>query len=66
VIGFFRLGSRELFAWPGFEGWSSWSLISWVARIAGMSHRRPADCYSSDCRFLIYKRVQRWIWRASS
>jgi hypothetical protein len=61
VIGFFRLGSRELFAWPGFEGWSSWSLISWVARIAGMSHwcsacstswaMPPALCSFCVCAF---------------
>jgi hypothetical protein len=24
--GFFEIGSRELFAWPGFKLWSSWSL----------------------------------------
>jgi hypothetical protein len=26
VMGFFKIGSLELFAWGGFEPWSSWSL----------------------------------------
>jgi hypothetical protein len=26
--GFFKIGSHELFAWAGFEPWSSWSLSS--------------------------------------
>jgi hypothetical protein len=26
VMGFFEIGSHELFAWGGFEPWSFWSL----------------------------------------
>jgi hypothetical protein len=33
VIRFFEIGSHKLFAWVGFELWSSW-----VARIIGVSH----------------------------
>jgi hypothetical protein len=29
----------------GFETWSFWSLPSWVAKIIGLSHRRPALLY---------------------
>jgi hypothetical protein len=25
-MGFFKIGSCELFAWAGFKLWSSWSL----------------------------------------
>jgi hypothetical protein len=32
VVGFLEIGSQKLFAWIGFEQWSSWS-ASWVARI---------------------------------
>jgi hypothetical protein len=38
VVGFFEIGSRELFAWTDFEPWSSWSLPP-VARITGVSHQ---------------------------
>jgi hypothetical protein len=27
VKGFFKIGYLELFAWVGFELWSSWSLL---------------------------------------
>jgi hypothetical protein len=37
VMGFFEIGSRELFAQAGFEPPSSFSLPP-VARITGMSH----------------------------
>jgi hypothetical protein len=42
-LDIFKIGSCELFAWTGFEPWSSWSLIllisaPWVARITGVSH----------------------------
>jgi hypothetical protein len=33
VVGFFEIGSHELFAWAGLQLWSSWSLWSWVARL---------------------------------
>jgi hypothetical protein len=36
----------RIFAWSGFEPWSSWSPTSWVARIIGVSHWCPA-CLSS-------------------
>jgi hypothetical protein len=26
VMGFFKIGSQELFAWAAFKPWSSWSL----------------------------------------
>jgi hypothetical protein len=35
--GFFEIGSCKLFAWAGFEPWSSW-----VAEITGVSYRYPA------------------------
>jgi hypothetical protein len=38
-VGYFKIGSHELFPQAGFELWSSWSLPSWIARITGMSHR---------------------------
>jgi hypothetical protein len=28
VVSFFEIGSYTLFAWAGFEPWSSWSLPS--------------------------------------
>jgi hypothetical protein len=42
MMGFFEIGSHELFAWVGFKLWSTTHLISvaWVARITGGSHRR--------------------------
>jgi hypothetical protein len=39
AMGFFELGSQELFALTGFELWSSW-----VARITEVSHQHPAVC----------------------
>jgi hypothetical protein len=35
VMGIFKTGSHELFAWAGFKLPSSWS---WIARITGVSH----------------------------
>jgi hypothetical protein len=45
---FFKIGSHELIAQAGFKLRSSWSLPSWVARIAGMSHQCLADSISFD------------------
>jgi hypothetical protein len=42
VTGIFEIESHELFAWAGFEPWSSWS-ASLVARITGVSHRCVAN-----------------------
>jgi hypothetical protein len=35
---FFEIGSPEVVAWADLKLWSSWSLLSWVSRIAGVSH----------------------------
>jgi hypothetical protein len=48
VIGFFKTGSRELFAWAGFEPWSSW-----VGRIAGVSHWCLANFFSCGFFFVL-------------
>jgi hypothetical protein len=42
VVGFFEIGSLELFALAGFKPQSSWSLASLVARITGVSYQYPA------------------------
>jgi hypothetical protein len=41
MLGIFHIGACELFAAAGFKPWSSWSLVSWVARITGVSHWCP-------------------------
>jgi hypothetical protein len=47
VMGFFEIGSCELFAWVGFEPTHMILLISasWVAGMTGMSQWRPAVLY---------------------
>jgi hypothetical protein len=50
VMNFFEIGSRELFAQAGFELRSSW-----VVRITGVSHQRPAlPCLLSCLLVLIH------------
>jgi hypothetical protein len=52
VMGFFEIGSCELFVWGWL--WTGILLISatWVTRITGVSHWHPALCSSWD-EFLI-------------
>jgi hypothetical protein len=49
VMGFFKIGSRELFAWAGFEPWSFWSLPPerYPAQIF-LSLRFPKILYSKN------------------
>jgi hypothetical protein len=51
VMGFFKIGSRELFV----QGWHRILIFlisaSWVARIIGMSHQCPASFCSLDGAF---------------
>jgi hypothetical protein len=50
---FFETESQELFAWAGFELWSSWS-ASWVTRITGVSHRCLASSVIIDGTTVVY------------
>jgi hypothetical protein len=66
VLGFFEIGSRELYC----PGWLPAMILlisaSWVARFIGMSHRHPAEkkdfwrCRRQRPQFLILQRWTQW------
>jgi hypothetical protein len=66
VMGIFKIGSRELFAWAVFKLWSSWSLSgSSVTRFTSVSHQCPGlgqiFCQSLSSFFSVYFRSLKWV-----
>jgi hypothetical protein len=59
-MGFFKIGSQELFAWGWFQTLTVLISASRVAWFTGMSHQRPAD--NNNKKKIFLREVSRPGW----
>jgi hypothetical protein len=59
VMGFFEIGSHELFVWAGFELWSSWSLPpEWLRLPVWVTGAwLPSNIFKYKSRFFLFSQM---------